>query len=91
MAGSYSHVVTNNRGKLLNRKNFEEMIEKPSDAYQATEEMYGMIHYLAARVELLTPEKIYQTPEQIVEEAQKNYRHGIKMSPGRQSPLRGMS
>lgn len=86
MAGSYAHIVTNNKGKLLNPENFNEMIEKPSDAYGAAEEMYGMIHFLAARVELLTPDSIYQTPEQIVEEARSHYRRGLKMSPGIQAP-----
>lgn len=86
MAGSYNHAVTNNRGKLLNPTNFVEMIDSLGDAYETVEEMYGMIHYLAARVELLTT--IDQSHEQIVEEARVNYRRGLQMSPGIQAPSR---
>lgn len=84
MAGSYNHVVTNNRGKLLNPQSFVGMVDSLGDAYETVEEMYGMIHYLAARVELLTA--VDQNHEQIVEEARANYRRGIKMSPGIQPP-----
>jgi hypothetical protein len=86
MAGSYSHVVTNKQGKLLNPQNFVGMVDSLGDAYETVEEMYGMIHYLAARVELLSPDNMYQTPTQIVEESRVHYRRGIKMSPGIQAP-----
>lgn len=47
MAGSYGHVV-NDAGALLEFKPFTDMIENLGDAYEAVEEMYWMIHYLAA-------------------------------------------
>lgn len=86
MAGSYNHAVTPNNGKLLNNQNFSGMVENLGDAYEMAEEMYGMIHYLAARVELLTA--VDQNHKQIVEEARVNYRRGIQMSPGIQAPNR---
>ena len=46
MAGSYDHVTTK-KGKLRNPKTFSQMIENLGDAYEAIEEMYGMIQILA--------------------------------------------
>jgi hypothetical protein len=46
MAGSYNHIV-NNKGDLLNNERFVGMIENLGDAYEAVEEMYGMIWWLA--------------------------------------------
>jgi len=54
MAGSYRH-VTDERGLLREGESFAGMIENLGDAYEAVEEMYGMIWLLAdgdlARVE----------------------------------------
>lgn len=47
MAGSWQHMVTKN-GKLRNPKTFNGMIENGGDAYEAAEECFGMIWYLAA-------------------------------------------
>ncbi|QED11644.1 hypothetical protein PP914_gp155 [Arthrobacter phage Qui] len=85
MAGSYNHAVSKRAGKLLNNQNFTGMIENLGDAYEMAEEMYGMIHYLAAKVERLTDD---QMQKDIVEEARKNYRRGLQMSPGVQPESR---
>lgn len=72
MAGSYNHCVTR-LGKLRNNHSFLQHIETLGDAYEAVEEMYGMIWYLAsgneARVEL----------------ARDHWRLGMERSPGVQS------
>ena len=46
MAGSYKHVV-DDRGLLRRPEDFADMIENLGDAYEAIEEMYGMIWLLA--------------------------------------------
>lgn len=70
MAGSYISVTTK-KGKLRNNETFVDAIENLGDAYEAVEELYGMIWYLANG----DPIK--------VEEAHKNYRYGLSnYSPG---------
>lgn len=46
MAGSYQHMVNRN-GRLLGNERFTGMIENLGDAYEAAEECYGMIWFLA--------------------------------------------
>jgi hypothetical protein len=46
MAGSWDHMTTS-KGKLLNNEQFTQMIENLGDAYEAAEECYGMVWYLA--------------------------------------------
>lgn len=73
MAGSYNHIV-NEEGKLYSPDNT--LVENLGDAYEAIEEMYGMIWYLAdvyGHGSDLAP---------IVEVARQNYKSGLKMSPG---------
>lgn len=70
MAGSYNHVVTT-KGKLLDPYSMSQMLENGGDVYEAVEEMYGMIWWLAkgnpAEVDL----------------ARRRYNDGIKISPGK--------
>jgi hypothetical protein len=47
MAGSYNHCVAKD-GQLLVNEDLIQMVENLGDAYEALEEMYGMIWYLAA-------------------------------------------
>jgi hypothetical protein len=69
MAGSYKHAVTS-KGHLRSPENIGIATETQGDAYETIEEMFGMIWYLADG----DPRK--------VEEARRNYRDGIAMSPG---------
>lgn len=70
MAGSYKHAVTDS-GKLLSNERAAGMLENFGDVYEALQEMYGMIWYLAAG------------NADAVEEARQNYRTGIEtFSPG---------
>lgn len=87
MAG-YNNIVTEN-GKLIGPKNIDWALVAFGDTHETVEEMYGMIHYLAARLELVSPEDITKSHADIVEEARQNYRRGIRMSPGIQpEPMR---
>lgn len=68
MAGSYNHCVTAS-GRLLSNERFVGMIENLGDAYEAVEEMYGMIWYLA------------HGDAKRVEEARLNYELGFELAP----------
>ena len=49
MAGSYNHVTLKKSGKLRNTETI--LIDNMGDAYETIEEMYGMIWYLASRMD----------------------------------------
>ena len=70
MAGSYYHCIHRETGKLRDSSSLSQMLENGGDVYEAVEEMYGMIWYLAGGDELK------------VEEAQRMYRVGLQSSPG---------
>lgn len=72
MAGSYKHVVTKT-GKLRSNESLIQMIENLGDAYEAIEEMYGMIWYLA------------DGDAEAVERARLGYKSGLAYSPGVQA------
>lgn len=74
MAGSYNHVITD-QGNLRSNESFLNSIENLGDAYEAVEEMYGMIWWLAAEADAADPAAW-------VEEARKHYKDGIEVSPG---------
>lgn len=69
MAGSYKHCIDDN-GKLLNPTDLNNMIENGGDVYEAVEELYGMLWYLA------------KGNAESVEQARINYRLGLHQSPG---------
>lgn len=73
MAGSYKH-VTDENGKLYTPEDFVKMIGNPGDAYEAIEEMYGMIWYLAGTIDVELDAQ--------VEAARQNYLEGLELSPG---------
>jgi hypothetical protein len=76
MAGSYSHIVTP-QGNLVSNERFVGMIENLGDAYEMTEEMYGMIWWLAN----ITPSEVADSqPEELVERARQNYKAGLKLA-----------
>lgn len=78
MAGSYRHVVSDsagNVGKLLDPRDVVSMLETPGDVFEAVEEMFGMIWFLAGQI---NP----GDPASVVELAENNFRSGIEISPG---------
>jgi hypothetical protein len=76
MAGSYNHVVTKN-GNLASNQRVVGMLENGGDVYEAVEEMYGMIWYLAA---VLLPVGSSLTARAAVEEARQNYKIGLRLA-----------
>lgn len=74
MAGSWKHLVTK-KGKFRGVS----LIDNLGDAYEALEECYGMIHWLAHRE---IPVSLHDTPESLIELARLEYRRGIELSPG---------
>ena len=75
MAGSYSHCV-DDQGRFQGVK----LLDDLGDAYEALEEMYGMIWWLADQVRDLDP--FGPNTAKIVEEARQEYKDGIEISPG---------
>lgn len=67
MAGSYGH-ITNNVGQFVG----VDLLENGGDVYEACEELYGMIWYLA------------DGDPELVEEAHKRYQRGLELSPSSQ-------
>lgn len=78
MAGSYNHCV-NEEGKLLNNENLNGMLENGGDVYEAVEEMYGMIWWLADKLSNADKERsaLYW-----VDAARMQYQDGLDLSPG---------
>lgn len=71
MAGSYKHIITDH-GNLVSNERFAQMVENLGDAYEMTEEMYGMIWFLAYS------EDSCVDPVAAVEAARQNYKEGLK-------------
>lgn len=74
MAGSYNHCV-DSKGNLLSNERMMlsgAMIENLGDAYEAIEEMYGMIWYLAGQEG--------SQAKAAVEAARQNYKEGLEIA-----------
>jgi len=76
MAGSYKHCVDDN-GNLLDNEHLVGMLENGGDVYEAVEEMYGMIWWLAD-----VADNLQGSPgiSQWVEEARQHYQEGLKVA-----------
>jgi len=66
MAGSYKHVTTNSGH--LRSDTFADMIENLGDAFEAVEELYGMVWWLAATS---------GDPVAAIEQARQEYKIGL--------------
>lgn len=66
MAGSYGH-ITNSKGQFVG----VELLENGGDTYEACEELYGMIWFLAGG------------DKKKVKEAHEAYQLGLRLSPGK--------
>jgi hypothetical protein len=73
MAGSYNHIITK-QGNLVSNETFVQQIENLGDAYEAVEEMYGMIWFLAHS------EDSCVDPQAAVEAARQNYEAGLQLA-----------
>jgi hypothetical protein len=74
MAGSWQHMTTKS-GKLRNNESFCDMIENLGDAYEAAEECYGMIQWLADRLSATTGS--IQTD--FIRQAEERYKEGLQI------------
>lgn len=86
MAGSYSH-MTSRDGRLLGNERFTGMIENLGDAYEAAEECYGMIWWLAEAI--ASERQVIRSPGRgnaagraeitaVIEEARAHWRDGLE-------------
>lgn len=76
MAGSYNHVIANT-GNLGSNEFVVDMLENGGDVFEAVEEMYGMIWWLASFArEFDQPDRV----KALVEEARLNYKQGLEVS-----------
>jgi len=80
MAGSWQH-MTGRTGRLLNNENFTGMIENLGDAYEAAEECYGMIWWLAETI--AGPGATRAQILRVIRQAQEHYQDGLRLG-GRQ-------
>jgi len=82
VAGSWDHMTTKS-GKLRNNESFCDMVENLGDAYEAAEECYGMVYYLARQVANMRT--VYGsfgqtvTREEVIREAQDHYKEGLRL------------
>lgn len=80
MAGSWGHMTTKT-GKFRNNESFIQMIENLGDAYEAAEECFGMVWWLARGLaECRGP----GTPDrndilEVVRQAEANYEAGLRI------------
>lgn len=71
MAGSYTHIVQKD-GNLAAHSRISSILKNGGDVFEAVEEMYGMIWYLAGK---------YPGQEKMmVEDARKYHREGLKIA-----------
>ena len=75
MAGSYNHCITD-EGKLRSPESLARMLENGGDVFEAVEEMYGMIWFLASMVQ----DAPAMPPEELVEHARQNYPEGLELA-----------
>jgi hypothetical protein len=87
MAGSYKHVVADN-GNLGSNSHVTVMLENGGDVFEAVEEMYGMIWFLAhlgvaphiSLEEFQNLQYAREIVKDMVETARRNYQEGLKVS-----------
>lgn len=75
MAGSYNHVVTDH-GNLRSPEAVDSSLETGGDVFEAVEEMFGMIWWLAFRLETYEDTPAHKH----VEKAQKEYERGLRLA-----------
>jgi hypothetical protein len=78
MAGSYNHVVTED-GNLRSPEMVNRMLENGGDVFEAIEQMYGMIWWLAWHAHLAL-DGASRSPDDHVERARQNYAKGLEIA-----------
>lgn len=79
MAGSWNHMVTP-KGRLLNNERFCGMIENGGDAYEAAEECFGMVWWLARDLARMTkgPQATRADMLALISSARAGYKEGLR-------------
>lgn len=80
MAGSWGHMTTDD-GRLCNPFTFHDMLENGGDVYEAAEECFGMVHWLAEQLAQANPGNL--TRYEVIEDAVEHSREGVTLG-GRQ-------
>lgn len=81
MAGSWQHMTTTS-GRLRSNESFCGMIENLGDAYEAAEECYGMIWYLAQALVARNPVAGLPAKEGMaawIGAAEEHYKDGLRL------------
>lgn len=82
MAGSWNHMTTGD-GRFRNNESFNGMLENGGDCYEAAEECFGMVQYLADAMAGITQVGggmfVPRTRAELINEARENYRHGLRV------------
>jgi hypothetical protein len=81
VAGSWEHMTTKN-GKLRSNETFCQLIENLGDAYEAAEECFGMVWYLAETVAAMRSAGMPPNREQmlrVIKDAAADYQQGLKL------------
>lgn len=77
MAGSYNHIIDKDGG-LSKGRDVLDMLDTGGDVFEAIEELYGMIWYLAQQSIL---SETYSTTKDAVEDSRIFYQEGLRISP----------
>lgn len=72
MAGSYSHITDDETGRFIGI----DLIDNLGDAYEALEECYGMIQYLAQMFAVIP---LSGGAKGLIEEARQHYKAGLRI------------
>ena len=83
MAGAHHH-ITDEDGGLLEPQQIYARLDNRGDIYECIEQLYGMIWYLAEQNVVLRGTDAKNEDEfksEAVDNAQLNYKHGLKVSP----------
>lgn len=82
MAGSWEHMTTKS-GKLRSNETFCDMVENLGDAYEAAEECYGMVQYLAdllaAHIVVGKGKTHSETRQMLINQASHEYKEGLRI------------
>jgi hypothetical protein len=80
MAGSWQHMTTKS-GKFRDNESFCGMIENLGDAYEAAQECYGMVQYMAEAIARETN----ASRADVIRDAQEHYQDGLALGGVRRS------
>jgi hypothetical protein len=81
MAGSWGHMVTDD-GRLRNNESFHDLLENGGDVYEAAEECFGMVWWLANEAASgagVREEDRAAFRQSIVEQARQHYKTGLEL------------